>query len=379
MPKLSAKVFSLRVVADNGERGGTVEIPVCRASVVDLGRTAGGGNGKLDLTIDHLKEMVSNFDGKPGPVPVYFDHANSNPRGPETPAAGFVTAIWVEGDVLWNRIELGPKAFDLIVRQRGFAAASIEATKDKVTPTASLIGWVETGLAITNFPALDVNYLAASESANASSVVLYSHNFTREESAMSVEFTAADKLKFEEKIVALETELATAKKASEEIVQLKAQVAELSKRPAPDKLLAMEAELASMREEGTKERVIAIVRASVAQGKPASFFEGAEKDPLTYLKTRFSGSLEMLRASADALPVVVKTTAASTQSGGTQLGDGSSPKDVLFAEVRKTQATLKLTFDDALASVRDTNPTIYASGMADYLNTPLPGSAPAVS
>lgn len=384
----SEDLFPLRVVSDLGDRGGVVEMPVCRASVVKLKHTSGGGVGKLDITISMLEEMANNFFAKPGPVPVYFGHEDIAPRKPDTPASGWVIASWVEGDVLWNRINLGPKAFDLIVRQRGFAGASIEAEKDKTTPTMEIEGWVETGLSITNRPALDIQYLAASEANPKDRVVIVSQLFAfeasndpkqKENQMPPTEFSLEDKTKMESKIGALELELAEANKDKAKLATLEAEVVELKKRPTPEKLMALEASIALMQDEQTKDRVTQIVTQSVAAGKPPAFFEGALKDPLTFLKTRFSGSLDMLRASADALPVVAKMTTTSTQSGGPKLGDGSRPKDLLFAEARKAMGTLKTSFDEALQHVKETNPDLYASGMEDYKNTPLPGAALEVS
>jgi hypothetical protein len=377
MTHLSDKVLELKIVADMGDKGGIVDMPVCRAATVDLKRTAGGGAGALEITVSMLEEMAANFALKPGPVPVYFGHENVAPRKPDTPAAGFVQSIWVDGDVLWNRIKFGPKAFDLIARQGGFAGASIEAEKDKTTPIADLSGWVETGLCVTNTPALDVQYLAASERDNGgltirSQVLAFGERKTpNKEKDMAV-----DVVVLEAKIADLEGKLALAAKKDAKILELEAQIRELEKRPTPEAIVALQAEITSIRQDQVKDQVVGIVNAAVAAGKPAAFFEGAAADPINYLKTRFSGSVAMLRASADALPVVVKTTPTSTQSGGNSLGDGSTPQEKLFAEIRKVSVAQKISFDAATNVVRDANPEMYRSGMNDYFATPLPGSNP---
>lgn len=154
---------ALRIIEDRGARGGVIQIPVARTAALDLSKTSGGGDGTLSVDGEMFQQIVANFAAKPGPVPVYFGHDNSAPRRPDTPAAGFVTRVWVEGDQLWNEIDLSPKAWDLIVTQRGFAGASIEAVRDKQSTLGLLSGWSETGLSITNNPALDVQYIAASE------------------------------------------------------------------------------------------------------------------------------------------------------------------------------------------------------------------------
>lgn len=372
--RFSDRVFKLNIVADLGERGGVIEIPVCRCHAgVDTSKTAGGGKGRLNIDREMLTSLAENFSAKPGPLPVYFGHGD---RKPDTPAIGFVTASWVDGETLWNRIDLGPRGFDLIVRQKGFAGASIEAEKDKTAPTVSLTGWVQTGLAITNVPALDVQYLAASEERDPNAVVMWSQVVGADSPPKErvMEFTAEQKLALEQKIQQVETERNEALKFKAKFEESEARIRELEKRPTADQLLSLSAEVSALKESGVKAEVATIVSAAIAAGKPASFFEGAGKDPIAFLKTRFSGSVDALRASADALPVSVRMANTGGQSGAMVLGDGSAPKEKLFAEIRKTAAEKSLSFDAAREFVKEVNPQLYKDGMDDYRNTPLPGA-----
>lgn len=163
---LAAQPMKIRARHANG-RGGVVEIPLAVESLGIRGDLTAGGGDDFDLTRDDFAEVVSNFTGG-SPVPVYFGHIADDERR-TVPSAGFVEDVWLEDGTLWGAIDLGPEAWDAVVNKRGFRGFSVEIEKDLETPTRSHNGWVLTGGALTNTPALDVQYVAAAIEAAASS------------------------------------------------------------------------------------------------------------------------------------------------------------------------------------------------------------------
>jgi hypothetical protein len=159
----------LRVIEKyNDGSGGLVEAPLAVETLgVRSARTASRGaeDEVFDLDADYLAQLVRNFGRKPGPVPIYYSH-DTTPRRSQAgeaplPAAGRIVNVWTEGAELWGRLDLGPKAWNLVVEERGFFGFSIEAAHAPSTATGTVEGWALVGGIFTNTPALNVQFAAS--------------------------------------------------------------------------------------------------------------------------------------------------------------------------------------------------------------------------
>lgn len=310
----------LRVVSDEGPRGGVVEIPIAVPSLVNLAATSGKGNGTLDVNAETFRQILGNFPKRQGPVPAYFGHVPKDQRS-ATPAAGFVQGVFLEGGALWARVDLGPHAFDAVVRQRGFRAASMEFAHSPASPVAQLSGWTLTGLAITNAPALDVEYAAEAADPEPShqdaddaarrvrlTMPLLFGAAQIEEQAMEQELKTS-LAAFEGRIAALE---AAGKQQSAAL-----DASEKARKAAEERVVALEArdkarDDAARKAEGA--RIVGIVEAAVKDGRAESReFEGVEKDAVAWLEAS-------PYKSADALDKALSLRVAKAAPKGTSSG-----------------------------------------------------------
>jgi hypothetical protein len=338
--KLGAPV-DLSVVEKRSNGAGVIEIPVLPVAEIDLSRTAGGGDGKVPITVEVLQEIASNFADFPGPVPVgvqpheeYGDRAGFSP--------GFVNALSVRDDMLYAEVELVAELFEQVLAG-GWRGFSVEIAKDLKTATRELEGWALTGGVFTNRPATDVNFrIAASQKGEADSKAIYATTLATEDLPMA-----------DDKIASLEAELATQKELvtslrtqtdsiGGEQKALEAKLTEVNKDLAAANIALSDskAKAAALDEEVThlrktlkgeqqtrreteikleaeqnralRESVIELAGKAIDRGVSAKHFEGLEEDPAAWFNKRFV-SLEALSQFIDALPTVKQSATTSGQ------------------------------------------------------------------
>jgi phage I-like protein len=82
--------------------------------VAPTGHWAGHGEGAFELTADHFASIKTTLDRKATPCSLDYEHASIRPKGPATPAAGYVQATHVRDDGLWACVEFTKEAWGLI-------------------------------------------------------------------------------------------------------------------------------------------------------------------------------------------------------------------------------------------------------------------------
>lgn len=156
--KLEAR--TLEVVSRNENGGGVVRMPIFTASSIDLSKTAGGGEGTLDLGTSEMAQMVANFMQYPGPVPISTSpHKEFDEMAGFAP--GFIEKMFVRAGDLWAHISLIPPLFYEVVELGGWRGFSVDLFLDLELAIQEFDGWVVTGGVFTNRPATDVNFKVA--------------------------------------------------------------------------------------------------------------------------------------------------------------------------------------------------------------------------
>jgi hypothetical protein len=367
--KLSHQRVQAKIVSERPDgRGGIVRIPVARVSNVDLSKTAGEGSGSMTVSPEIFEDITSNFAKKPGPVGLYRTH-KKNRKGDE-PMLGAVLDAWKDGDLLWNEIDVNGSAWKSLVENREMVGASLEAELDPEFPTATLSGWAQTGVIVTNNPALDVQFYF--ESADRKRFTGYPVMFSfgddpgvepEMSKTVTLESLEAEKLALEGKVTQMEKD---AKASKDKLEAIALENAELKKRPTPEMLLSLEQKVKSIESAQLASDVKIVIASAIAAGKPPAFFEGADADPVKFLSERFGGNLAALKASAEKLPAVVKM-ASSGPGSGSGSGATGSAKDRVLAETQKLQAEGKAkTFNEALELVKKSHPALYAEMAEGY-------------
>jgi phage I-like protein len=82
--------------------------------VAPPGEWRGHGEGAFELTADHFASIKATLDRKATPCSLDYEHASIRPKGPATPAAGYVQATHVRDDGLWACVEFTREAWALI-------------------------------------------------------------------------------------------------------------------------------------------------------------------------------------------------------------------------------------------------------------------------
>jgi phage shock protein A len=364
------EAVQLRVVEDRSAsgRGGIVEMPLAvETRGVRVGKTSGGGRGVLDLDASAFSEVVRNFDAKPGPIPVYFGHIPPGERH-TTPAAGFVQSVWYEAPYLWGRVALGQQAWEAVVEQQGFRSFSVEIERDKATPTGDIKGWMLTGGAITNTPALDVEYVAASDDAERGETVRLHMEADRMEFDMSdqIKELQAELKDKESEIDALETkvnsltaELGEYKRKAEDAESEKDRL-ESSNDKLSERLAAMGEQITALRHQQETAELTRRVEQAIEDCKDASFFEGfAEaEDKIAWAEAEFGGTKPLYKF-IDKLPKVEPQT---VSAGAAETDDNEDPAEIERAwvtAVSKHATAESVSFEVAEQRVRDLEPELY--------------------
>lgn len=158
----AGKPLKARVLERLESGGAVVEVPVITETAeLDLRRTHGGGEGKVSITGEHLRQMASNFGAWPKPVTVGFDGIDpGHDRDTGGPSSAFVESLTVRGTALWATVTLSGMLAGLII-EGAYRASSMEARLNPKTPTAEFEGWVLTGFIFTNNPATDTTFKIA--------------------------------------------------------------------------------------------------------------------------------------------------------------------------------------------------------------------------
>lgn len=337
----------IRIIAEHdGGRGGVIEMPIASESIgTILENTATQSEGTLDVDSGVFSEMVGNFERKPGPVPVYFGHEDRGRpetiRYADTPAAAQILGIWMESNQLWGRIDLGPRAWDLLVEQRGFYSFSIEALQDPPFAQGVIPGWVLTGGVFTNSPAFDVSIAASRHSPPPWGT---EDEMTREE------------------VNKLQAENTTLKSQTVKLIEENKALKEDNKR---------------LHAEGTAAEVRRICSEAIQAGKVPAFFEGYDTDPMKFLGGRFGGNLDSLKASVSAMPALTieggnGPDVSSGGSGRNVEPEGDTDREKFDNVIDKIRAEdPKLSYSDALDRAKVANPRLWASISSSYANPSL--------
>lgn len=135
----------LRNAVPRGDgRGGTVDAPICAETL-----------GLVDGAM--LDDLAATFGESAKPAPIYWSHESEGRRSKSgempVPALGTIRRVWREGSELWAELDLGPKAWEAVVEDRGFHSFSIEADREGDR-------WRLRGGIFTNTPAADVRFAA---------------------------------------------------------------------------------------------------------------------------------------------------------------------------------------------------------------------------
>ncbi len=355
------------VLKTRDDGSGVVSIPIVpETPFIDFDKTSGGG-GKGSISASDLEEMVDNFAKLPSPVPVATD-AHVGDRGGKAP--GFVDGVELIGNTLWATIDLGPDLFKEVVLERAWRAFSIEAVKNLVKPTISLMGWVLTGGVFTNQPATDVHFkiAAADESVipdGSASVAL--------RGPASVQAERLDMA--EEKVISLSSHEARMGEVKEQAAAATQQVADLTSANSTlsDRMTKLEAseadaqaslatattelsaanaignqkdaQLSAVRAERDALQVSfndaeqkakadaakalavdvkAVISSALDAGVPPALFEGADADAAAWMTARYA-TLESFTAQIQSLHGIVKLKADPVKSGGDPNAD--DPKE----------------------------------------------------
>lgn len=349
---LQLEAERLRVVDRRSDGSGVIEIPVAVPALLDLSKTAGGQKKTFDMNGSVFDQVVANFSIRPGPKAVYPGHISQAARR-TTPAWGFIEAVWVENGKLWNRIDLNAEAFDAIVTRRGFRSASIEMDLNYEAPTGGVVsGWSQGALAITNTPALDVQYVAAeattSETVSVSTGIDFAPAAGREKEKhmadITLESLQADKLQLEAALKAKDHKIAeqaqiiattqsalneaTAERDAVRLEKAQLQIALNDKASAVTQLTSQVEALTGERDAAVKKaatlekaslstRVRNVIATAIKNGVDASYFEGSEGNEAAWLGQRFANP-EALETFVAALP---KRKGATTLSGNAPTND----------------------------------------------------------
>lgn len=316
---MKLEALPLRVIETRDDGSGRVRMPIGCIATIDTTRTAGGGSGEITLGAGEWESVVRNFTKRRRPVPVYFGHIPDEYRQ-RTPASGFVESVSFDGEYLWALVDLNAAAFNSVVVERGFRSASVEIVRDATTPTESLPGWSLVGLALTNTPALPVEYaVAASTIAGlaTSARLRLTVAFTppqKEQEMANQETLQADAIRLEGALLdstkaqdALRAQLETANREKMSLAQqinatrtdmakleLRASLAEgrnseLEKELDKSKadVLRLTESTRVLTESQNSERIKRIINTAVARGVNPSMFEGWKDEPCKWLSSRF--------------------------------------------------------------------------------------------
>ena len=323
----AASPLEARVTEQRDDGSALVEVPVMVVTdTLDLGKTQTGSNAKIAFGLAELREMAANFSLWPMPVAVGFDGFDGHQKQRAGPQRAFVNALRVVGDVLMAVVDLGSAAAGLVVKDRAYRGFSMEALKNPKTPTVDLVGWVLTGGIFTNQPATDSQFRIAASSEDITEDARGTHlaklNVNNLGKAPRREDTAMD----EGKTALAQADLALANKANDalrvelaeekgryEDTRTKLATALTSQADKDEALVKSEVELSAKRGEVTAltaerdklrrqvtelsaqvterddadlaAKIVALSEAAVADGRiAASFFEGVEKDPLSWFR-----------------------------------------------------------------------------------------------
>ena len=358
--QLELKTRKLEVMERRKDGSGNVRMPIGCVATVDASRTAGGGNATFDLGAEAWQQVVANFPKRKRPVPVYFGHVADALRD-TIPAAGFVESVSFDGSDLWAVIDMGPAAFDAVVNQRGYRSASVEMRRDAKTATEELTGWALFGLAITNDPALPVEYTVAASQAvlsdSASVRLTVGFDAPQKETGtmsdqLSMTALQADKIRLEAEVAQRDKAIEAMQKSGEaaaadktalsnEINELRVKFAAISAEAgsATTRVKDLEKSLDATKAENVRltaelkkvsdsqigDQVTRIVRAAVSRGVDPAFFDGSEKDPVAWMTAKFA-SLDAFRSVAEAIPGHKGRVIAGNRKTEDFDNDGPSPQ-----------------------------------------------------
>lgn len=365
------EVDKMRVIEKRDDGSGVIEIPVAVEARLDLAKTKSQKAGEFVMGIDVFRQIAASFGARGGPKPVYAGHISSAARR-TTPAWGFIEAAWVENGKLWNRVDLNAEAFDAIVTRRGFRSASIEIDLNHETPTGTVKGWSQGGLAITNTPALDVQYVAAeageSQTMSVSTGALYGAE-DRKMETVTLEALQADKIQLEATVRANEAKireqgdaLVSLQRKNDEIAQdrdaVRLELAQvrvsLTEKTSAVSLMSSQIDTltaerdaavkksVTLEREASSKSVRSLILEATRNGVDSSYFEGSEGNEADWLRQRFA-SLDSFKQFVSALP---------KRKGAVTVNLGKSDDDTETIPSDRAAALRRSGLDPRYATVR---------------------------
>ena len=378
------QAVTVEVVKRHPTGGGVVSLPVLVESTIDLARTAGGGEGDLNITKADLQQMVANFKVWPGPVPITI----SPHRGDDEtagPMPGFIESMSVAGNTLWAMVDLNAFLFDLVIEQRAFRGFSVDLSHGATRPTIELDGWAVTGGVFTNRPATDVNFKVAAEvgvysvtvplqdaprgqetSMSENTISLASHEAKVAELQAEVNVKAeaalaangqleaarqeANDLRAERdtansKLSALTTDH-TALKATSNVAESQVKSLKTANKALEGRVTELASEVTLAQSVNLAIQVKEVIIEAVEAGVPPAMFEGHDADPAEWMNAKYA-SLEAFKEVVTALSgVVPKSTSTPVKSGADAKPSDPEKNSDLSAETQEKLDSLNLSAID---------------------------------
>jgi len=356
----------VKVIKRHPTGGGIITLPVLSAAEIDLARTAGGGEGMLDITIADLEQMARNFVDWPGPVGV-----NVAPHKTDYEASGpqpaFMEGLSVIGNDLWSTMDIGKELFESIVDKREWRGFSVDIGFNVKKPTKAFEGWSVTRGVFTNNPAAPVNFKVAAEAGGCTVTVPLQSAPSGEEKDMATEEKTISLAAHEAKVaevraettasteraLALEGQLEVERQAVKDMTSERneantklsamttdhaalkgtsavslAEVSSLrtAKKTLEAKVVELSEKLTETEDANLGIRVKEVISLAIDANVPPAMFDGHEADPATWMKSNYA-SFEAFQKQTNALAGIVPDDKSAPVKTRTDKSPTDTPTD----------------------------------------------------
>jgi hypothetical protein len=157
MSLATLRAVPFRIVRENADGSGVVEIPIMKVGEIDLSKTAKPVNKTWKITPEILSEVVSNFGRYGSPIPVGV-HPHAATLGDTAgPMPAFFNSMDVRGDSIWASVFATPMLFHEI-RSGAWRSFSPDVGLNVEWPSITLKGWSVYGGVFTNRPAQELQF-----------------------------------------------------------------------------------------------------------------------------------------------------------------------------------------------------------------------------